>query len=150
MGCDMCGKEGPLYGTMVEGTEMSLCKECSKHGKILREPETKRERRPKKPRKPATKNETVFGITEGFGNKIKRKREEMGLKQEDVGKKLAEKESLLHKIESEHYEPSIELARKLEKFFNIKLIEEQTVSHDIQQKSKSESMTLGDMIKMKK
>ena len=35
MVCEMCGSEGNLYRTTIEGTEMSVCSECSKFGEIL-------------------------------------------------------------------------------------------------------------------
>ena len=33
MNCDMCGKDAPLFRTLVEGTEINVCEDCTRHGK---------------------------------------------------------------------------------------------------------------------
>ncbi|MDP7457542.1 MAG: helix-turn-helix domain-containing protein, partial [Candidatus Woesearchaeota archaeon] len=65
-------------------------------------------------------------------------------------KKINEKVSLIHHIETGKTEPSIALAKKLERFLNISLVkqDEQIPVHI--EKSSSEAMTIGDMIKVKK
>ena len=76
----------------------------------------------------------------------------MGLKQEDLAKEIAEKESVIHWLETGRHEPSLELARKLEKFLGIRLIdeaEEGTGGGIISAESKGK-YTLGDFIKIKK
>ena len=54
---------------------------------------------------------------------IRNKRDELGLKQEDFAKMLNEKESIIHKLETGEFKPSLKLAKKLEKKFGLKLIE---------------------------
>ena len=44
--CDMCGKETDLVVALIEGTELNVCRECGKFGKILRKLKT--EELPKK------------------------------------------------------------------------------------------------------
>jgi ribosome-binding protein aMBF1 (putative translation factor) len=43
----MCGKQGNMHKTLIEGTELTVCSRCSKHGKILRtlRPAIKKKRR---------------------------------------------------------------------------------------------------------
>ena len=72
------------------------------------------------------------------------------MKQEELAKKINEKESRLHKIESGHFTPSLRLARKLEKFLKITLVEQVAEDTSPLEKSKSESLTLGDFIKVRK
>ena len=36
MQCDLCGKEDELYLALIEGTELNVCKNCSKFGKIIK------------------------------------------------------------------------------------------------------------------
>ena len=145
--CDMCGKETNLFLAEIEGTELSVCNECARFGKIV-----KRSFRPK-PRErrheiSSSKKQTLQIIREDFSDIIRKKREKLGLKQEQMAKRLAEKESLLHKIETGNIVPSMKLARKLEKILNVTLIEEQEViSQEL--KTKTNKLTIGDMISIK-
>ena len=47
----------------------------------------------------------------------------MGLKQFELAQKISEKESIIHKIESDSEDPSIQVIKKLERLFKVKLIE---------------------------
>jgi putative transcription factor len=73
------------------------------------------------------------------------------LKQEELAKKIAEKESVIHKLESGSIIPAIPLARKLEKFLRIALVE--TIEVDSPEtsdrRSSSDGLTLGDLIRIK-
>ena len=44
--CDMCGAKTKLFRTLIESTEMNVCRDCSKFGKVISE--LKEEKRPKK------------------------------------------------------------------------------------------------------
>jgi len=75
----------------------------------------------------------------------------MGLKQEDLAKKLRMKESQLHKYESGGKKPDIETARMLEGALKIKLIKQHVEEHGRQTTTSSSGpMTIADMIKVKK
>ena len=39
MNCDMCGKSGDIHVALVEGTELNVCDNCARFGKILRKVE---------------------------------------------------------------------------------------------------------------
>lgn len=155
MNCDMCGKETMLFKTDVEGSILSLCKECSRFGKVVSViREEKKENKIKyisqsKAEEPK-EEEAVLTIVSDYGGIIKRKREQLGLNQEDFAKKINEKQALIHKIEINQFEPSISLARKIENFLNIKLIEQQELKMDRLGKTKSEGFTIGDFIKVKR
>ncbi len=148
----MCGKNTDnIFIVKIEGVEMNVCKQCTMYGQFIRkvrqEPklkETKREI------SIAPRKETIFVIDDKYGKKIKDAREKLGLKQEELAKKLNERESLIQKIESQHKEPSIDMARKLEKHLKIKLISQEEVSRKINKRdSRSKTgMTIGDMIKI--
>jgi putative transcription factor len=149
--CDMCGKETELFLTDVEGTNLNVCGDCSKFGKITRKinsTQSIRTRGNQYGNIPA-EEETTTIIISGFGNIIKNAREKHGLKQDDFAKKINEKTSLIHGLESEHHEPSMRTATKIEKFLNIKLIEKVKLEKSNLEHKKSGAMTIGDMIKLK-
>jgi putative transcription factor len=143
MGCEICGKETILFRTRIENSILNVCGECSKFGRVLNEIRDAEEIKKIK----LIKEESIEVIREDYANVIKKARESKGLKQEEVARKIGEKESVVHKLEAGSAEPSIELARKLERFFNIKLIEEYK---DVKAgSSKAEVLTLGDLMKRK-
>ena len=151
--CDMCGKETNLYKALIEGTELQVCKECTKYGKVIGtiKREIKKEKKQLKKTIFLPKKEMVQLIVNDYAKRIKQKREQLKLKQEELAKLISEKESLIHKIESGHFEPSIKLARKLEKFLRIRLIEQHEVEKaSIIGKASTEEFTLGDFVKVKK
>lgn len=150
----MCGAEEKLFKAEVEGTILEVCKNCAKFGKIIgpvKEGERKKEEREKKiERRVMPERELMQLINPDYSEIIKKKREKLGLKQEELAKKIAEKESLIHKIESGQFEPGMDLARKLEKFLNIKLIEQhEEVKIDLGEK-RGGPATLGDVVVIKK
>ena len=158
MNCDMCGKKVEVfYEVNVEGSILKLCKECSSYGSIIKRSYST----PKVKKKvnnyiqnrngPKEKEEAIEVIVEDYGSIIKNAREKLGLKQEDLAKRLNEKESLISHIESGKKEPRIELAKKLERFFNIKLVDLMSEKETFfKEKSGSDQLTIGDLIKIKK
>ena len=118
---------------------MQVCKSCAKYGQVLESKPVKKSR----PRR----EETLLLIVPGYGKKVKQAREKRGMKQEDVAKALHEKESLLSHVEAEKTEPSIAVARKLERYFGITLVEEDEDRVDVQKSKSTDTMTIGDLFK---
>jgi len=151
--CDLCGKETELVQAEIEGTEMSVCRACAQYGTIKEThiPKHAKSIRKSLHKKPAHEPalEAVETIVHNYGQKIRKAREKLGLNQEDFAKKINEKESLLHKMETGSFEPSIPLARKLEKLLGIKLVEKTEEKEVTSQKKSSENFTIGDLIKKK-
>lgn len=148
--CDMCGDRGKLFKVSVEGAELALCKECSKFGKIIGSIEQDEPRFAKKTIK-EEQPEIISILVEGYSDKIRKKRESLGLSQKQLAERLNEKESVIQKMESGHFNLRIDVARKIEKFLNIKIIEEIEEAHETkEQKTKLEAFTIGDFIKIKK
>ena len=146
--CDMCGKETKLIVALIENTELNVCEKCGKFGKTIRKdnyiPKTK------KTVIKEIEEEVIERIVKGYCTLIKEARERINLKQEDFAKKINEKVSLIHNIESGHHEPNIKLAQKIEKFLKIELIEEKKLEKTELKTTKSETLTIGDLIKLKK
>ena len=155
--CELCGKNvEELYKTIVEGSTLSLCKECSSFGKVVGIEN-------QKPQEPVQKQtqfvntkqtssieETNEFIVPNYPQIISQARQRLGIKQEDAAKKLSEKVSILHNLETGRREPSIPLARKLENFYSIKLIEISKEEKIEKPQTSSEEITLGDIITIKK
>lgn len=145
--CEMCGSEGKLVLSLVEGVELKVCKQCSSFGQKVKKPVAKRIMQKIMPTKKQD-TEIIQIITQEYPRLIRKKREKMGLKQKEFAKFLAERESIIHKMESGTYTPSIELARKLERQLGISLVEQKEVKAQKLEK-KASKFTIGDIIKIK-
>jgi len=151
MQCDLCGaKTENLFRAIVEGTELNVCKDCAKYGKVIEKRPVKVEEKRQFTKPAEPEKEIIQVIVLDFAQRIKNKRESIGLKQKEFAKKISEKESLIHNLETGSFKPSISLAVKLEKFLKIKLVEEYEEEHKKSSEIKTEGFTVGDLIKIKK
>ncbi len=147
MGCDMCGKEGLLFSALIEGTELTVCQTCGGHGKVLKKIVPAQ---PAVPKKSVAKPEIIEAVVANYADLVRQAREKLGLTQKEFASKITEKESVVHKIETSALEPSIPLARKLEKLLRITLIEEVEDKPVVLPKGKATALTIGDMLKFKR
>lgn len=143
MVCELCGKNTQLVRAIVEGTEVNVCENCGKYGKILRKPVVK------SAPQPAARQEVLDVVTQDYAKLIREAREKRGLTQKEFAKELNEKESILQKIENGNFVPPINMARKLEKLLKIKLVELEEEEKQQTSKSKTGTLTIGDVIKTK-
>ena len=147
MACDMCGKDSVLFKTMIEGSLLNVCENCSKYGKIIE----KVEKEPVKSKIIKRKiDEPNDFIVDGYFKIIKEAREKKNLTQKELAMKINEKESVIEKIEQGKMEPDIFFAKKLGNFLNIKLIEKIEIKEGVNINFKDKGMTIGDLLKMKK
>ena len=153
----MCGTEANLFRVSIEDAILNVCKSCSSYGKVLSAVKTPtgRDLKNKKKEESAAKEflrpaETIFVIVPDYAQKIKKKREKLGIEQKEFAKQVRERDSLISKIETGSVEPNIKLARKLEKHLKIKLVEEYQEKPKLLAKSEGDGVTIGDMIKIKK
>lgn len=162
----MCGKEvDSLSKGLVEGVAMSLCSVCIKYGKPI--PKFKTQAKHKVPSKIyqskhiVKEMESRERIVDDYSSIIRTARQKVQMPQKALAVKLAEKESVIHSIETGRQEPSISLAKRIEKLLKIELVIEESSSSDDEFKSlissskssrssKSDSMTLGDAIVFRK
>ncbi len=145
MQCELCGNDSADYTAIVEGAELNVCAKCAKFGKVIRKPIIKKI---EKPVKVSEDSEIIETVVDNYSEIIKKAREKLGLKQEELAKKMAEKESVIHKLESGHLKPNVELAKKLENFLKINITEKIEVRKENVSKTKTESLTIGDLIKL--
>ena len=153
--CDLCGKvDERLNRTLIEDVELTVCSACSKFGKIIapvkRYSSKEQHKMLERQKSTQEKEEKVELLVEDYADIIKKKRESMGITQKDFANRLNEKESIIHKLETGAFEPSLALAKKLEKLLGIKLIEEYTEKSEGMKIKRGEGFTLGDFIKLKK
>jgi putative transcription factor len=160
----VCGRKihsDPIRA-VIEGATLTVCVECSKHGKvILHEEEAPATKKPQAPvsmmqrkRQLVAKVEITQEITEGYASKIRAAREKLGLSHEDLGLKINEKASVLKHIENGKTSPNNLLASKLERTLKIKLLvpiaEEKADEIPKTVMKANQEMTLGDLIELDK
>jgi uncharacterized protein (TIGR00270 family) len=161
--CDLCGREGQLYQARIEGTVMTVCESCKTYGEVIKripsakEAESAAKMKGKEREEyrtsvsAAPKGEVLLLVRPDYAKVIKAARERLGLKQEEMAKRLRIKESQLHKLETGTHIPDIETARMLEKELRIKLVMEHTETGEAKLLGAgSGSLTIGDMVKQKK
>lgn len=149
--CDLCGNvKESLSRSLIEGTELNVCPECSKFGRVLGPVKATFIQKARKKTVEEPKEEKMELIVEDYPELIKRRRESMGLSQKDFAAKVNEKESVMHKIETGSVQPSLPLARKLEKVLGIRLVEEHEEGIMKFKKEADAGFTLGDFIKVKR
>jgi putative transcription factor len=140
--CELCGKStDKLYKVYIEGTILSVCKDCLKYGKLVDENENIiKENR--------LKIKEIVGevIDENYNKILIKYREEHKLKQEDMAKLLGIKESLYKSIENKKIIPDINLAKKIEKTLGIKITKKEVLTEKINNKDNKNYITVGDIL----
>jgi len=150
--CDMCGEETDLLVVSIEGSELTVCNNCAKYGKVIRkfQPRQANVQVGSVKKEMPEEEEIIEIIVPDFADLIRNAREKTGQKQEVFAKKINEKASLVHYLETGKHKPSIELARKLEKALGIKLVEQIKDDGTKYKATKSGSVTIGDIVKIRK
>lgn len=150
--CEMCGKTGNLVLAEVEGVELKVCPNCAKHGVV--KSRGNYNYNPRFQRTSYSKREEVEEkVVENYAHLIREAREKSNLNQEDFAQLLQEKESVTSKWESGSMPPSLEEARKLQRFLGITLIRKEESEEELKQEKRrpgDDTLTLGDFIKIKK
>jgi uncharacterized protein (TIGR00270 family) len=158
--CELCGHIGATVDAIVEGSVLNVCRNCLAYGDAveIKKPDQRRVDKALKMHgnwKNPVKNKSMEDeiVVRDFARIVKRARMGMRMKQDDAAKAIAEKVSVLQKVETGALEPSLKLAKKLEQFFGVKLIKKQEkVSGDVVQEfsTTGSGVTIGDLIKFKK
>lgn len=91
-------------------------------------------------------------VVEDYHQRIKQARERRGFKQKELAKALALKESMLHKVESGHFRPSIEMARRIERHLGISLVTtmQTPLTGGASPLDDGAPLTLGDVIELRR
>jgi uncharacterized protein (TIGR00270 family) len=147
--CDMCGKEREIVDAIVEGAFVQVCLDCSKHGSVIPINQPVVDKKIEQQKEVKSSPEVVDVIVSDFATRIKNGRERKMLKQEDLAQFIAEKESVIHQLETGGLKPTFKLAKKLSVFLNIDLIERVQASRGEQKNVDfaDNSVTIGDLLK---
>jgi len=148
--CEMCGKHDNLTDILVEGSALSVCKKCTKYGTLINK--TVVSILINKPREIKLEEEKEF-ISLEFPSRIKKAREGLNITQEDLAKKISERESIIKQLEQGHMKPTFSLAKKLEQYLKITLIESNIPKEEAVETKidfSNATVTIGDLLKLRK
>jgi putative transcription factor len=166
MRCEVCGQKIRTDPTraLIEGAILSVCFECSKHGKKITDEEYDRKYnpvkttpslfsiKPRKKRKIVAKIEITQELVFDYASKIRQAREKLNLSHEKLGKRINEKASVLSKLETGKMTPNNMLVSKLEHTLKLSLLV--PISKDktpaVFSKSSNRELTMGDLIQFDK
>lgn len=150
--CEVCGRPvRKLVQVNIEGSVVRACFSCSKLGTRVpghkpRVPGPKSFRR-----KPSFKRqEPTLEPVPGYGDALRDRREELGLTQEELGKRLNEKTSVVARLEAERMVPSEALAKKIERHMGIRILEKVDEQREQAYRASGGELTLGDVVKIKR
>jgi putative transcription factor len=160
--CEVCGHkihDEPITA-VIEGARLTVCVECSKHGKVVYEesaaPKQIIAKKPQVPVSMVPKKSIVANVqitqevTENYANTIRLAREKLCLTHEELGKRINEKASVLRNLEAGKMAPNNQLASKLEHMLKIKLLVPISEEKTPLPRSVSQELTLGDLIEFDK
>ena len=155
MRCEICGKKviGKPIRTKIDNSIMLTCNDCSKFGKVQREPPQPQRpgRAPAGRRRSYRSQEPTQEVVEDFHKLIREAREKKGWSREELGEKIYEKVSEINRLESGKMVPDLKLARKMEKILKITLLEktDQAQMDDLNA-AHMRKATIGDIARIKK
>ncbi|MEM2771278.1 MAG: multiprotein bridging factor aMBF1 [Candidatus Nezhaarchaeales archaeon] len=154
--CELCGREvrGALRTVRVEQTAMRVCHHCARYG--VKVPQIrvgqKRSCKPIMPLGVAVKNQALGGkveVVDDYALRIKKAREEYGLTQELLARRINEKLSVIKRIEAGKLTPPLEVARKLEKALKVTLIKPVEDGTEKAWGFRKLELTFGDIVEVK-
>ncbi len=161
--CEMCGVDVPwLKRIVIEGSTLEVCQRCEKFGQDYEEVKDREgiigrdtiaerlERREKRLKGRDVLEGSGKELAFDYPKRIRSARAKAGLNQEELGKKINEKKSVVAKLETGDMIPDNKLIRKLEHTLDISLMETVGQVQTPKHKEDSRAMTLGDFIKVKK
>jgi putative transcription factor len=131
---------------------LEVCSNCARFGTPVTKDQERKgspilERLERKQYRPKDIYEKDVDVLVGdFSSRIRDARMRMDLSQEDLGKRLNEKWSVINKLETGDMRPDDKLVAKLEKTLSIKLREKFTPSK-VEKKTTGQALTIGDLLR---
>ena len=163
--CPICG--GIIWGrgqkVLLEGAKITVCDNCAQHGKKIYKPSPNVQFKKTSQKKPQTtpnkqrikpRDVEEVEIVLDYAKRIRNARNNLKLNQDQFAQKLNEKPSLLRRIEAGKVEPTVKLAKKIQKIYNIQLMKKTDETEFNVQETKfmkrSAGSSLGDIAFIKK
>lgn len=151
MRCEVCGREirGPPFRKVIEGARVIVCAQCAPFGDS--------EWSPTKPKQPTSSKQSRksefevverFELVEDYGERIRMARQNASMSIEELAKKLAEKESVVKKLEKQELTPTDELIKKIKNVLKVDLLEPAENVKSPKTSKPSNVRVLGDLIKL--
>ena len=157
--CEMCGTDTGFVKTVsIDGAMLRACDRCAKFGTEVKSPVRPMRASgaagpvrapPKKRAERDIYDEMVTDLADDYPRRIMRARNALGLNQEELGKKINERKSVIQKLEAGDMVPDNRLIGKLERFLKIKLRVPRKEEH-LRAPSDRRPVTIGDLIDLKK
>lgn len=156
MRCEICGARiaEKAYRVYVDRAELLVCKKCAeKFGTPVRVVGAKSPSRTRVITKTRYPRELEYSIVENCAELVREARERMGLTRSLLASMVGEKESTIRRIEDGSLEPTLDLARKLERVLKVRLVVEEAEYESEYAEGGGSSeydLTLGDVVVFKK
>ncbi len=167
--CEMCGRPVRRRDSKVvyiEGARLVLCPQCySRVAKraVKEEVRSATTKRINTPRTRTTAGRSArrrslklenYEVVEDYARRVREARERLGWTQRTLAEAVRESENVIKRIEAGRLTPTIELAMKLEKVLDIKLLEP-VVDNDFTGSlgglgGPSKELTLGDIVSIRR
>ncbi|RLE77313.1 MAG: TIGR00270 family protein [Thermoprotei archaeon] len=157
MKCEICGANiiGGGYKVYIDRAELIVCKKCAKkYGTPI---ETVQPSAPIQSRKQSLRRkiryprELRYTVVENYSEIIRKARIRHGYTRSLLASMVGEKESTIKRIEDGVLEPTLDLARRLEKILKVNLIEEDLEYPEWEDyRTRDYELTFGDIVVFKK
>ncbi|MFX1454202.1 MAG: multiprotein bridging factor aMBF1 [Promethearchaeota archaeon] len=163
--CQICGSIiwGKGHKVLLEGAKIIVCYNCAQHGTKIHEPTSYTYGKKPVKNKPSVTPRTPkfispdieeYEIVADYAEIVRNTRSKLGLNQDQFAQKLNEKPSLIRRIETGKTEPTVKLAQKMQKIYQIQLLTKSDDTKSVIQESKfmkkSSGSSLGDIAFIKK
>jgi len=142
--CEVCGRDGATRRAKIEGAVMTVCDKCAEMGEEIAAPiKVVFEKKPTR-----IPEEMFVSVKKDLGQLVKRRREKMGLNQEELARRLLLNVQVITRIEN-GWQPPLATVEVLEKFLKTSLKE--TVEAEAPKTKKgTKALTLGDIVEIKR
>ena len=122
--CEICGRpvDGAPSKVTMDGAVLSVCRQCAGRGKPYQPPPSPPRRFNLAPRPSRAIEEPELEADPQCGPMVKQARERLGLTQEQLGRAINVKASVVSHVESGKMKPDLALARTLGRYLKVDLL----------------------------
>lgn len=122
--CEVCGRsiKGPADRVFIDGALLWVCQGCAKRGKPYRAPEPVPRLIGSGPPPTRAAKEPDMDVDPDYYKLVRTAREKLGLTQEQLGRAINVKASVISHVESGKMKPDLALARTLAHHLKVELL----------------------------